>query len=292
MLYKCLVLFSLASAFGCEDTWGPKRCEKMTGKGYCVPESECPSSKTFRCAKTRQFCASTCDTCPTSCEGELTAVVKSFRDTPVPTDSDILAYYVWLNRYTLGTVSLNGVEPGPNYWETWSEGYTSCRDVLKNQYSADGVVEVHIGGAPTSPASIFGTAYPATLYGFPNATYFGVGALPLADCVLWNTVTHYEWGGGTNAAKNVRTCPGPNDTVLFKADILPYKSGEGNFLGLPASMFEVPRYAFLKGQYLENGEFQATNMVMGIGAPMDESLVDFGAGAGLDWTCDNTGYEW
>jgi len=43
---------------------------------------------------------------------------------------------------------------------------------------------------------------------------------------------------------------------------------------------------------LENGDFQATNMVMGIGAPMDESLVDFGAGAGLDWTCGNGNYEW
>jgi hypothetical protein len=278
MLYKSLLLFSLASTLGCEDIWGPKRCEKMSGKGYCATESDCPTSKTFRCTKTRQFCASTCDTCPKSCEGDLTEEVKSFRDTPVPSDSDILAYYVWLNRYTLGTVSLSDK----------TDPYTSCRDVLKNQYSSDALVEVHIGGAPTDPPSVFGTAYPATMYGFPEELYGGVGALPLADCVLWNTVTHYDWGGGTNAAKNVRTCAGTDGTVLFKAEILPYKNGAGNFLQLPPSMFEVTRYSFVKGQYLSNGEFQATNMVMGIAAPMDLSVVDFAA----DWTCSNDGYDW
>ena len=277
MLYKSLLLFSLASTLGCEDIWGPKRCEKMERKGYCAPESECPS-KTFRCTKTRQFCASTCGVCPKSCEGDLTEEVMSFRDTPVPSDPDILAYYVWLNRYTLGTVSLSDK----------TDPYTSCRAVLNNQYSSDAMVEVHIGGAPTDPPSVFGTAYPATAYGFPAELYDGVGALPLADCVLWNTVTHYEWGGGTNAAKNVRTCAGPDGTVLFKAEILPYKNAAGNFLGLPPWMFEVTRYSFLKGQYLDNGEFQATNMVMGIAAPMDLSVVSFAG----DWTCSNDGYDW
>ena len=75
-LFAVLVTAELALATECMDTWGPKRCEKMTGKGYCVPVNECPSSKTFRCSKTRKFCASSCETCPSSdgsaasCEGD------------------------------------------------------------------------------------------------------------------------------------------------------------------------------------------------------------------------------
>jgi len=83
MLSKTLAALSfagLASAFhgtgyevepysdpGCLDYWGEKRCVKMAGKGFCVSDDECPSDKTFRCSKTRQFCAGTCGTCPAKC---------------------------------------------------------------------------------------------------------------------------------------------------------------------------------------------------------------------------------
>jgi len=62
-LFAVLVTAELALATECMDTWGPKRCEKMTGKGFCVPVNECPSSKTFRCSKTRKFCAASCGLC-------------------------------------------------------------------------------------------------------------------------------------------------------------------------------------------------------------------------------------
>jgi len=264
-MLACLALFN-AEALPTDDL--SIKHHALLATGACGDKGiNCEEGKSFRVQSFRKT---------RTASPNVTAVVQSFQNTPVPTDSDILAYYVWLNRYTLGTVSLSDK----------TDPYTSCRDVLKNQYSDDAMVEVHVAGAPTDPPSIFGAAYPATAYGFPNATYAGVGALPLADCVLWNTVTHYEWGSGTNAAKNVRTCAGP--TVLFKAAVLPYKSGEGNFLGLPAHMFEVPRYAFLKAKYLEDGELQATNLVMGIAAPMNLSLVDFAD----EWTCGNNGHEW
>merc|ERR1719223_700164 len=83
MLYKSLVALSLAglaSAFhgtgydvepysdpDCLDEWKSKRCTKMAGKGLCAPDAECPSSKTFRCSKTRKYCANTCGTCPKGC---------------------------------------------------------------------------------------------------------------------------------------------------------------------------------------------------------------------------------
>jgi hypothetical protein len=83
MLYKSLAALSLvglASAFhgtgyeveaysdpDCLDFWGPKRCAKMSGKGYCAAADECPSSKSFRCSKTREYCAGTCGTCPDKC---------------------------------------------------------------------------------------------------------------------------------------------------------------------------------------------------------------------------------
>ena len=51
----------------CLDYWGEKRCVKMAGKGFCVSNDECPSDKTFRCSKTRQYCAGTCGTCPAKC---------------------------------------------------------------------------------------------------------------------------------------------------------------------------------------------------------------------------------
>ena len=83
MLYKSLATLSfvgLASAFhgtgyevkpysdlDCLDYWGKQRCAKMAGKGFCVSDDECPSDKTFRCSKTRKFCAGTCRTCPAKC---------------------------------------------------------------------------------------------------------------------------------------------------------------------------------------------------------------------------------
>jgi len=78
--FAALSFAGLASAFhgtgyevepysdpGCLDYWGEKRCVKMAGKGFCVSDDECPSDKTFRCSKTRQFCAGTCGTCPAKC---------------------------------------------------------------------------------------------------------------------------------------------------------------------------------------------------------------------------------
>jgi len=83
MLYKSLAALSLAvlaSAFhgtgyeaetysdpNCVDTWSTKRCAKMSGKGFCAAVDECPSSKSFRCSKTREYCAGTCGTCPAKC---------------------------------------------------------------------------------------------------------------------------------------------------------------------------------------------------------------------------------
>jgi len=42
------------------DWWGPKRCTKMSNKGFCVPKEQCPSAKDFRCTKTTKYCKATC----------------------------------------------------------------------------------------------------------------------------------------------------------------------------------------------------------------------------------------
>ena len=86
-----LSLHDVQDKWECTDKWSPSRCAKNVNKGYCAPVSECPSSKGFRCAKTRKYCPVSCNTCPESCADALAAHKLALQKCAAGIDCDELA---------------------------------------------------------------------------------------------------------------------------------------------------------------------------------------------------------
>jgi hypothetical protein len=162
-----------------------------------------------------------------------------------------------------------------------SQGGTlsNCRYILRNQYAPTATVDLQLPNGGSAPR-VYANATAAS-FGFPSS-FDGINILPMADCILFGGVKHWESFLGESGMIKIEHCPTADGKGIWKGQDVPFRNATGNSMDVPPEIFEdVGRYMYLKGAYNAEGYLYAEKLTMCVGTPCDESIIPYAA----EWDC-------